>query len=191
MSNASPHEIQKYLQLMLGRVEHMDVLLRDLLSISYNDRAVETKEEFHFEKELDEIVGMLVNPGQAVKVSMDVRQGMEFKTDAVRVRTVLRNLVSNAFKYYNPSCSNPSVHIAVRVNPSYCAIQIKDNGIGIAPEYKTKVYEMFFRATEKSIGSGLGLYIVKSMMDKLNGQISFESTLNAGTTFLLTIPNRA
>ena len=49
---------------------------------------------------------------------------------------------------------------------------------------------MFFRATERSAGSGLGLYIVKSMVEKLKGRISFESTLNVGTTFLLTIPNQ-
>ncbi len=191
MNNPSPSDIQKYLTLIQNRVENLDTLLKDLLSISYNDRAAEKIEEFHFEDELSGILDLLISPHQIVKVVTKVHQSIIFRTDAVRMRTVLRNLISNALKYYNPLRSNPSVHIDIRVNSTHCAIQIKDNGIGIAQEYKARVYDMFFRATEKSSGSGLGLYIVKSMIDKLNGQISFESTINVGTTFLLTIPNQA
>jgi len=99
-------------------------------------------------------------------------------------------LISNAFKYYNPEVSTPFIHLTVRVAPTHCAILLKDNGIGIHQAFKNKVFNMFFRATERSAGSGLGLYIVKSMVEKLKGRISFESTLNVGTTFLLTIPNQ-
>ena len=56
--------------------------------------------------------------------------------------------------------------------------------------FKEKIYDMFFKATTRSTGSGLGLYIVKSMTEKLKGEISFESTVNEGTTFLVTIPNK-
>src|SRR4029079_19720761 len=90
----------------------------------------------------------------------------------------------------SPEVAEPFIHLIIRVRPSHCAILLRDNGIGIHQDFKKNVYGMFFRATERSSGSGLGLYIVKCMIDKLNGRISFESTLNTGTTFLLTIPNQ-
>ncbi len=191
MKETSPEVIQSYLKMMQGRIEHMDGLLKDLISISYNSGKEKEYEVFHFEDEVNKIVRLLKNPDHTLNVTVDVDQPMTFRTDPVRIRTILRNLISNAFKYRNPAATPSFINIHIRVDSSHAAIQIKDNGIGIAPEFKAKVYEMFFRATEKSSGSGLGLYIVKSMVEKLKGKISFESTLGVGTTFLLTIPNQA
>jgi len=91
---------------------------------------------------------------------------------------------------YNPELESPFVKIKIRVGKSHTSIQLVDNGIGIEWSHKERVYDMFYRATSRSNGTGLGLYIVKSMIEKLNGQISLESTLGHGTTFLLTIPNQ-
>jgi signal transduction histidine kinase len=68
-------------------------------------------------------------------------------------------------------------------------LHIEDNGIGISPEFKDKIFNMFFRATASSDGSGLGLYIVKQTLEKLEGAIQVESELNKGTTFILQLPN--
>jgi signal transduction histidine kinase len=68
-------------------------------------------------------------------------------------------------------------------------LTISDNGIGISPEQQPKVFDMFHRATEISTGSGLGLFIVKEVVDKLNGQISLQSVFGKGSTFSISIPN--
>lgn len=169
----------------------MDFLLKDLISISYNNGIKTERESFRFEEEANSIVKLLVTLDQRVKISVSVSQESDFITDPIRMRTILRNLISNSFKYYNPDALEPFVDLSIRANASHCAILLKDNGIGIHPQFKNKVYNMFFRATERSEGSGLGLYIVKSMVEKLKGRISFESTLGQGTTFLVTIPNEA
>ncbi|NOS57279.1 MAG: HAMP domain-containing histidine kinase, partial [Cyclobacteriaceae bacterium] len=65
---------------------------------------------------------------------------------------------------------------------------IQDNGQGIAHEYQTKIFDMFFRGNESSQGSGLGLYIVKETIEKLSGNIQLTSTLRQGSTFSVSMP---
>jgi len=68
-------------------------------------------------------------------------------------------------------------------------ITLEDNGIGIADEKQQKIFEMFYRTTSHSKGSGLGMYIAEETLNKLNGTITLKSKLNVGTTFTVTIPN--
>jgi signal transduction histidine kinase/hemoglobin-like flavoprotein len=182
--------VQNYLTMIKGRIDHLDVLLKDLIAVSYNNSTGNESTPFQFEPEVKSILSLLKNPGHAFSTSVVVSQPCEFQTDPIRMRTILRNLLSNAFKYYNPDLPVSSIQLNIRVLSTHCAIFLRDNGIGIHPSYKSRVYDMFFRATDRSAGSGLGLYIVKSMVEKLMGKISFESSLNIGTTFLLTIPNQ-
>jgi PAS domain S-box-containing protein len=179
-----------YFEMIRSRISHMDILLKDLISVSYNNKKELIYESFAFEKEIQEIVKEYDYPGNRCRVDIEIQQQDEFITDAVRMRTILRNLISNAYKYYNPELESPFVKIKTKVSETHAAIQLIDNGIGIEWAHKERIYDMFYRATSRSTGTGLGLYIVKSMIEKLKGQISFESTLGHGTTFLLTIPNQ-
>jgi len=190
MREPSVDVVNTYLKKIQDRIHHLDILLKDLISVSYNNEIQKEYEYFHFEEEINSILTLLKHPDQKININVEVTQSIDFKSDPVRVRTILRNLLSNSFKYCSPETPAPFIHINVRVRPTHCAILLRDNGIGIHPNFKSRIYEMFFRATERSAGSGLGLYIVKSMVEKLKGRISFESTLNVGTTFLLTIPNQ-
>jgi signal transduction histidine kinase len=79
----------------------------------------------------------------------------------------------------------------VRADAYKACLRFSDNGIGIAEEYLGNVFKMFFRASAESKGSGLGLYIVKSVVEKLGGQITVQSQLGSGTTFEITLPNLA
>ncbi|MGC4022415.1 MAG: ATP-binding protein [Cyclobacteriaceae bacterium] len=69
-------------------------------------------------------------------------------------------------------------------------LRVADNGQGIDNNYLPRVYEMYFRANEKSTGNGLGLYIVKKMVEKLQGKIHIESEMGRGTTVTIHLPNR-
>jgi signal transduction histidine kinase len=83
-------------------------------------------------------------------------------------------------------------HITIRAYQQIhdMVIEVEDNGEGIREEAKANVFEMFFRGSERSTGNGLGLYITKKAVDKLNGKISFERLSDSGgTRFKIVIPN--
>jgi signal transduction histidine kinase len=178
-----------YFEMIQNRINHMDTLLKDLISISYNNKTETTYEDFNFESEINFLLKSLQDPGRDFHIHLDIKQNCPFVSDPVRIKTILGNLLSNAFKYFNPDAQNHYISVTIRVDACHASVVIHDNGIGIDQAYKGKIYNMFFRATTRSTGTGLGMYIVKSMIDRLKGQISFESTLNEGTTFQVAIPN--
>jgi signal transduction histidine kinase len=180
-----------YFNMIGNRVDHMDKLLKDLISISYNNKAESSYEEFDFNSEVKNLLNSL-NSGHRVEfdIQLNVQQELSFMGDPVRIRTILSNLISNSFKYYNPNVSQPFVEIIIRVDFIKASILVRDNGIGIEDAHQEKIFNMFFRGTTRSTGTGLGLFIVKSMVDRLNGNLEIESVKNEGTSFYVTIPNQ-
>jgi len=80
------------------------------------------------------------------------------------------------------------VVIAVQVEKDRCSVRVSDNGMGIGQEHLDKVFDMFYRATQRGAGTGLGLYICKEIVDKMNGTLSLNSTLGEGTVVEFTLP---
>ena len=109
-------------------------------------------------------------------------------TDHLRLKIVLGNILSNAIKYRNPDLEVNKLDIEISVLKTKVKIIFADNGIGISKEYLDKVFDMFYRATEQSDGSGLGMYIVKQSIDRLGGQIEIESKLGVGTKLTSNLP---
>jgi PAS domain S-box-containing protein len=181
--------VYSYFEMIRNRVYHLDNILNDLKTVSFNNSNDLTIEAFDFKHELNLILELLNDSHHHFKVDIDIRQSVDFVTDPVRMRTVLRNILSNSFKFYNPSNSVSFIKLKIKVDKSHVAIQLRDNGTGMEWIHKGRIYDMFFRGTAQSTGTGLGLYIVKSMIEKLKGNISFESTLYRGSTFLMSIPN--
>ncbi|HLJ46903.1 MAG TPA: PAS domain S-box protein [Bryobacteraceae bacterium] len=105
------------------------------------------------------------------------------------LQQLLQNLIGNAIKYRRPE-RPPAVHVAGSRGDSECVFSVSDNGIGIAPEYKEKVFGLFKRLhTEKEYaGTGIGLAICKRIVDQYSGRIWVESELGKGCTFHFTIP---
>jgi signal transduction histidine kinase len=104
------------------------------------------------------------------------------------LKTILYNLIGNAFKYNDPLKEEQVVTITASRNNQLFNISIEDNGVGIEKAHLPRIFEMFFRASEKSQGSGLGLYIVKETLNKLNGKIEVQSALKVGTIFNIEVP---
>ncbi len=179
----------EYIEKIESRIMHLDVLLKDLVSVSYNHKSKVESTEFNFKREVDSILKEHLDSNQQIDVNVNIDHDFPYFTDQIRLRTILRNLISNSFKYKRPDLDRHLVSLKVKVEPTHAAVQLRDNGVGIEWGMKDRVWDMFFRASTQSTGSGLGLYIVKSMVEKLQGNISFESTPNDGTTFLLAIPN--
>ncbi len=95
-------------------------------------------------------------------------------------------------KYQKPSSNGDGrIHIAIDVDEEKSKITVEDNGIGIDPKYHNEVFKMFFRATNQSFGAGIGLYIVKEALNRVNGTIQLESNLNKGSRFTVLLPNHS
>jgi signal transduction histidine kinase len=125
------------------------------------------------------------------KVKVTIRKttpDVVFKTDKLRISIIFSNIISNAFKYYN-STTDSFLNIKIAINVKEAQVEFADNGIGIKAEYMNKIFNMFYRATERSQGSGLGMYIVKQAVEKLRGTISVESKYGEGTKIKIKIPN--
>ena len=111
-----------------------------------------------------------------------------FLSDNWRINEIFRNLIANSIKYKDGNKDHCELNISVQLIHGDCEIKISDNGIGIPEESVSHIFEMFYRATETSTGSGIGLYIVKNAIDKLNGTIHIESAYGVGTSFIMRVP---
>lgn len=185
------HQQKERLRMMGRSVLKLDNFISDILDYSRNSRTEVAKDEISFEAMITEIREHLkfmeVESGYNLKG--DVNQKGKFISDKSRIGIVMNNLVSNAIKYQDISKENPFVSISIQADETNAIIVIEDNGIGIAEDDHEKIFEMFYRATKTSKGSGLGLYILKESLDKLNGTISLESAINKGSKFTVIIPN--
>jgi signal transduction histidine kinase len=101
----------------------------------------------------------------------------------------LSNVISNAIKYQKKFESHqPFVEIRSFEDSQSLIIEVADNGEGIKAEYQDKLFNMFYRGTMSSSGSGLGLYIAKEALQKLGGSIKVESTWGEGSVFRIQLP---
>jgi signal transduction histidine kinase len=112
-----------------------------------------------------------------------------FQSDTMRITIILNNLIGNAIKYADVRKETPMVRVAISTDQKGASLLVEDNGIGISQLYIDKVFDMFFRATDRSEGSGLGLYIVKQTVELLQGTISIESKEREGTRIQLFLPH--
>ncbi len=122
--------------------------------------------------------------------SLDLRLKSKFYSAPGLVRALFRNLFENSIKYATKrsACNFLKVTV-VDHNEDTIRIEVADNGIGIKSEYHERIFDMFFRGTNCASGNGLGLYIVKCSLEKLNGAIAVESEEGKGTTFTIILPN--
>lgn len=112
-------------------------------------------------------------------------------TDRFLLKVALSNLLSNAIKYQKRYHDhNPEITVSTELINTHTQIRIADNGEGIADAYKDKIFEMFYRGTSNSSGSGLGLYIAKEAIEKLQGSIAVETTYGKGSVFTIHLPGR-
>jgi signal transduction histidine kinase len=178
-------------QMMKKSIKRLDTFISDILDYSRNGRLSVSSEEINFEELVKETRENLkfMEGTDGYNLKIDIRQKNGFMSDKRRLSVILNNLISNAIKYQDSKKENPFVKVMIKTNNESALLIIEDNGIGIAPKDHEKIFEMFYRASKLSNGSGLGMYIVKETLDKLSGTIQLESFPGIGSKFLLIIPN--
>lgn len=175
--------------------EKMIQLVNDLLNVS---RIENGKFGYSFEKnDFVKLIRTLVENAELasrernINVGLDSRVGdsLEFMFDSEKLLIALQNLVDNAVKYTLPG---GKVVITVERQGDYVQVKVKDSGVGIPKEDLPKLFSKFFRAANvihlQTDGSGLGLFIVKSIIIRHGGQIWVDSAEGEGTTFTVVVP---
>jgi len=180
-----------YIDIIGSKVEHLDHFIGDVLSHSKNLKMEVNIAKVDFNLIIQQTFNDLNYLEGAKGISRLVKvDGIDFYSDPWRIAEILRNLISNAIKYRKLDEVTSEIGIRINVDHLRAEIAFADNGIGIEEDNLTKVFEMFYRATEQSDGSGIGLYIVRNAVDKLGGQISVASRIGQGTRFSIVLPNR-
>jgi len=174
-------------------LRRLDDYVNSLIDFSRNYRVGLLVEEIEFRTLIEQCIELnrpYGDESSRVHISMEVNQPSPFWGDSLRIRIVLNNLLSNALKYYDDEKEWSVLKIKVTSDEHHVIIKFIDNGIGIDASLVNHVFDMFYRASERPKGSGLGLYITKEVIGKLNGTISLESALGEGTSFTIDIPTQ-
>lgn len=178
--------IREYNTMIRTQVNHLDTLLKSLVNITFNKTAP-AHEIIDFNKELEVILRDFRHQYQQVRVMTYCEGSQRFFSDPARIHIILKNLISNAFRFHNSHSDSSYVNVKIVEHDFETIIKVADNGIGIDEDCVDSIFTMFYKAERGS--TGLGLYIVKSMVDKLGGTIEVRSKRWEGSTFTVRLPN--
>ena len=180
-----------YAGMIRTSIDRLDEFIRNILNYSKNNRTELNIEKINLNSISGEIVESLRNiqGAEGINFHVDIKELFQFYSDLFRFRTVVENLVANAIKYHRQEHPGRFITITGICDGENLHLRISDNGIGIAAQYHSKIFEMFFRMPGKTVGSGIGLYIVKEAVEKLNGEITIESELGKGTSVFIILKN--
>ncbi len=189
-------EIADYVRQISLSNERMIHLVEDLLNVS----RIETGRKFDIVLSVNDVVPIvkqvisaqnILAESRKIKIMVDKNfpKKLVLDVDSEKIRQVFQNLINNSYKY---SKDNSEIMVGCQIINKYAQFYIKDSGIGIATNQQRRIFEKFFRAENALVqhtdGTGLGLYIVKSIVEGHKGKVWFESEENKGTTFYFTLP---
>lgn len=184
-------DMMEYISRIERSVLRLDETVKDVIEYSRNNRLSIERQPISFPEiiyHVTENLSSLTNFSK-IEIVSKIAEGTPFYSDSRRIQIVLNNIISNSIKYADLSKEKSFIYIDVHCTKEDCLIHIRDNGIGIEKKYLSSIYEMFFRATTINEGDGLGLYIVKETLLKLQGTIEVGSEIGKGTSFSIRLSN--
>lgn len=181
----------KHLKTIKSKIKYLDNILSDFLSIERleSGKTVYKFSTFPLSKVLNEVIydaNMLLKDGQSIEYPSDI-DDIVVEFDEKILELILTNLINNAIKYSSENCT---IYVTVETKKKHLIISVKDEGIGIPEKEQKHIFNRYFRAENAliSAGTGIGLNIIKSHLDNLDGKITFSSIENKGSTFVVSIP---
>ncbi|CAN5525671.1 hypothetical protein BH10BAC1_BH10BAC1_11850 [soil metagenome] len=184
-------ELEQYLEMINTSVRKMDNLLIDLVKIINVSQGMLSNDKIDFKWMVDEILMSLSHrPGfSQIIFRKHIYSEEHFYADSGLLYSVLQNVIDNAIKYRKQENGVESI-VIITIDSTITEIKIgiTDNGIGVQEALLNKVFDLFFRGTSISDGTGLGLYIVKTAVEKMGGKIILNSVFKKGTSVNIVFP---
>jgi signal transduction histidine kinase/HAMP domain-containing protein len=189
MTAADKQRVEKDLLFMNNAADKMGLLLQELLEMSRIGRIINPPVKITFAELIKEAISIVA--GSIADRGVKVQVGGESVTlygDRSRLTEIWQNLLENAVKFIGDR-SSPQIDIGVERHGSETVFFVRDNGIGIDPQYQSKIFNLFEKIEAKTEGTGIGLAIVKRIVELYQGRIWVESKgLGQGTSFFFTLP---
>ncbi|MDP4007404.1 MAG: HAMP domain-containing sensor histidine kinase [bacterium] len=196
---------EEYFQMLLENSSRMQELINDLLTVSRIEERglVSQKKEFAFQDVLSEVVSSsqpMIREANIVLKVETVGKPQNVFADPQQIRQVLENLLDNAIKYTGKAkeatlkdgTRGRTITMRLKREAKHLRFEIEDTGVGIPQADKKFIFQKFFRSAnalrQETQGSGLGLYIARSIVKSSGGKMEFRSTEHKGSTFWFTIP---
>lgn len=171
----------QYLTMIEGKVEKMDHLIEGILTYAKIDKVDVVSEKVNTQEVIQNIINIIHIPNH---ISVTITNNLPIvDADRFRVQQLFQNLISNAVNYIDKP--NGIVEVSCSEEPKHFIFSIKDNGPGIAQENQEKIFKIFQSLEKSEKSTGLGLSIVKKIVDNYNGKIWIESEIGKGTTFFV------
>lgn len=181
-------EIKQYHSLMEKSLMNLDTILNELLLIGRITHGDIVLKPVDLHQLLDAIFSSVIPINDPLKINVKIEESAgKILSEKDIVRSILFNLIDNAYKYRNIA-SKSFINVTVSKFHKGIKIEVEDNGYGIKEEEIPFIFKMFYRASEISHGTGLGLYIVKTSLNRLGGSIDVQSTYKEGTKFTVELP---
>lgn len=187
------HEGLEGLMTMMNRTMlKLEHAMESLLHYTNNRQNHLSREELNIVSVVQQAIdySRRVKGFERMQINTNIEADTSFYSDAYRVQLVIQHLLANSIAFQDLSNPDPFVNVTVVVQPDWVTICLEDNGVGVPPENVPLIFDRFVKASEQSSGSGLGLYIVKEVLKKLNGTIEVFSVRGKGTCFTVRVPNR-
>jgi signal transduction histidine kinase len=189
LSHALAHDIPESLDRIRASANKMDTLVNGLLKLSRLGHLPLEIRKVDMNSTVAEIIKSMQHQINQSKAQVTVGNLPACKADAEQITRVFTNLIDNAIKYLSPERPG-QIRISGSVQGERVVYKVEDNGLGIAETYRKKVFEIFQRVAANGpvAGEGLGLTIVRRLLDRQGGRIWLESELGKGSTFYISLP---
>lgn len=188
-------EQKEYLELLKSNSDKAIKLINDLLNISRieEERMMFDKKPFNISEAVKEVFSEQTPAAHAARISLQLTDETDGKImaigDKVKIKIVIENFISNAIKYTK---ENGQIMVILKKEDNNVKLSVADSGVGIPASEKSLIFQKFFRSSNakryQTMGSGIGLYISKYMIEKLGGKMGFESEEEKGSVFWFILP---
>ncbi|MDH5397054.1 MAG: ATP-binding protein [Cyclobacteriaceae bacterium] len=180
---------EPFLKMMQTTVNRLEGYIHDIVTFAENNNDIISQDKIFFDQLIPDIIEslQLIEGWKRIDFKFENNFDGPLISDKRRITIILQNLLMNAVQYHNYSSSFQYIVVNVSTVLGRPTITVQDNGLGIDKEMQPQIFNMFFRGSIKSEGSGLGLYIVKTAVEKLNGKIYMNSDPGIGTSFTITL----
>ena len=181
-----------YFEKIEHSIKKLDVFVHHIIDYYKNSKSENESIDIEFNNLLEEVIENVKSGLGSADANIDckINQQNKFIGDEFRVRIILSNLISNAIKFKKKNQSKAKITISIVSDLDKVNIKVRDEGMGILEDHIHKVFHMFFKSNDEKTGSGMGLYIVKEALEKMDGTIEVKSKSGEGTEFNIEIPNQ-